>query len=49
MNYDTTIEMFQLVKSKRCGVPDITKKQKNIRNKRFVASSNGWNKRSLTY
>lgn len=41
--------MFQLVKSKRCGVPDVSQKQNNYaRTKRFV-SSKGWNKRSLTY
>lgn len=41
--------MFQLIKMKRCGVIDIPNKQKSIKNKRFVAPSNGWNKRQLTY
>ncbi|KAL4091773.1 hypothetical protein QTP88_026412 [Uroleucon formosanum] len=40
---------LKLVKSKRCGVPDISLKQKNTKNKRFVVPSNGWNKRVITY
>lgn len=42
-------DTLKLVQSKRCGVPDIPLKQKNIKNKRFVIPSKGWNKRSLTY
>ncbi|XP_025195071.1 matrix metalloproteinase-17-like isoform X2 [Melanaphis sacchari] len=41
-------DTLKLVKSKRCGVPDILK-QKITKNKRFVTPSNGWNKRALTY
>ncbi|CAI6362334.1 unnamed protein product [Macrosiphum euphorbiae] len=40
---------LKLVKSKRCGVPDISLKQKNTKTKRFVIPSNGWNKRVITY
>ncbi|VVC44925.1 Hypothetical protein CINCED_3A002423 [Cinara cedri] len=42
-------DTLKLINSKRCGVPDIPLKLNGNKNKRYVVSSNVWNKRSLTY